>query len=229
MTRILLSLVLFISSSLIANAQFKKGNIILGGQLSYNYNSYNQDIPNSPSYPQSDQKVNNGNITISAGKALNENTLVGINLSYLPTTSNNYYNYGVGPLQYKSNGCATGIFYRKYRPLGKEFYLFGQIAASYNWSDQSGNDSMGVKIVTGSNWGIGLNVFPGIAYRISKHFFLEISIPNLFVVQYNKTSSVVQENVVNYISYSHSDQLNISTSLSTNPLDALGIGFRLIL
>ena len=38
MTRTLLIIVLFISSSLIVNAQFKKNDILLGGELSYSYN-----------------------------------------------------------------------------------------------------------------------------------------------------------------------------------------------
>ena len=39
MTRILLILTLFISSTLLTKAQFKKNDILLGGQLSYNYSS----------------------------------------------------------------------------------------------------------------------------------------------------------------------------------------------
>ena len=140
MTRTLLILVLFISSSLIVNAQFKKNDILLGGQLSYSYNSNTFTQPNA-SYPNSDQKMNSGNITISVGKALNENTVVGIDLSYLPSSTTNYQNYGPNLLKYQNNGYGVGIFFRKYKSLGKEFYLFGQGSATYNWSNQSGKDS----------------------------------------------------------------------------------------
>jgi hypothetical protein len=219
MTRILLTLTLVFCISFIALAQFKKNDILIGGQLSYSYNSSNQkDLSNN----EYDQKMNYGNITISVGKALNENSLVGINLSYLPSSSNNYQTLG-GPLQYQNNGYAVGVFYRKYKSLGKEFYLFGQVAASYNWSDESGKDSTGNKVLAGSGWSAGINLFPGIAYRISKHFFLELSIPDLFVARYYKSSSVDQP------STAENDQLTVSTGLSSNPLDALGIGFRLIL
>jgi hypothetical protein len=216
-------------SSFLANAQFKKGNIILGGQLFYGYNSGNQKYTNPPGYPQYDQKYNYGNITISAGKALNENTAVGINLSYLPSTSKNDNGNGNGPFYYKNNGYSVGIFYRKYKTLGKEFYLFGQTDAYYNWSDQSVKDSTGSTISTGTGWGAGFDIFPGISYRISKHFFLELTIPSLFVIQYNKSSTSDHGSSVNYNSNSQSDQFTISSSLSSNPLNALGIGFRLIL
>jgi hypothetical protein len=229
MTRILLTLVLIFSISFIVSAQFKKNDILLGGQLSYSYYSTNQTVTNSPGYPQNDQKQNNGNITISAGKALNETTVLGVTLSYLPVSSKSYYSNGVGPLNYRDNGFSAGIFYRKYKTLGKEFYLFGQIAAFYNWSNQTGKDSAGVTILTGSGWGAGINLYPGIAYRISKHFFLELTIPDLFLAQYNKLKSVSQENIVSSFGTSQSDQFTISSSLSSNPLMGLGIGFRLIL
>ena len=220
MTRTLLIVALFIPSSIIVNAQFKKNDILLGGQLSYSYNSYNQKYSPNTEY---DQKTNNGIFTINIGKALNENTIAGINLSYLPSSENNYQNYGIGPLKYQNNEFAAGIFYRKYKNLGKEFYLFGQAGASYYWSDESGKDSTGKKALMGSSWGVGVDFFPGIAYKVSKHFFLELSIPELISIRYNKTSSTTQSST--YVS----DQLNISTSLSSSPLDALGIGFRLIL
>jgi hypothetical protein len=173
--------------------------------------------------------VNNGNIRISVGKALNVNTIIGIDLSYLPTSINNYQAYGPALLEYKSNGYAVGIFYRKYKSLGKEFYLFGEGSASYSWSDQSGKDSTGVKLLSGSSWNAGIDLFPGIAYGISKHFFLELTIPDLFVARYYKSNSVNQYGTVSDVQTSKNDQLFISTSLSSNPLDALGIGFRLIL
>lgn len=219
MTRILLILTLLFSS-FIATAQFKKNDILLGGQLSYSYNSYNQKYTPNSEY---DQKSSNGNFTINIGKALNENTIAGINLSYLPNSANNYQSYTTNPLRYQNNEFAAGVFYRKYKNLGKEFYLFVQAGASYYWSNESGKDSIGKKELTGSSWGVGADFYPGIAYKVSKHFFLELSIPELINIRYNKTNTTTQAST--YVT----DQLNISTSLSSDPLNALGIGFRLIL
>src|ERR1700750_1033933 len=160
MTRILLTLVFFISSSLIVSGQFKKNDILLGGQLSYSYNSSSSSEP-SGYYTNSDQKMNYGNITISLGKAVNENTVVGIDLSYLPFSSTNSVTNGTPAIKYQNNGYDLGIFFRKYKSLGKEFFLYGQGSASYGWSDQSGKDSSGKKIATGSSWNAGINLFPG--------------------------------------------------------------------
>ena len=228
MTRTPIILVLFISSSLMVNAQFKKNDILLGGQLSYSYSSNELTQPNVV-FANNDQKANYGDITISLGKALNENTVVGLDLSYLPSSVTNYQSYGPTPLKYQDNGYSVGIFFRKYKSLGKEFFLFGQGSASYNWSDQSGTDSTGLKRISGSTWSAGVDIYPGIAYRISKHFFLEITIPDLFVARYYKSNNVNQYGTVNEIQTSKSDQFLISSSLSSNPLNAVGIGFRLIL
>jgi hypothetical protein len=228
MTRILLLPALLLSS-FIVNGQFKKKDILLGGQLSYNYNSSSFNQPNNP-YPISDSKQNSGNITISVGKATNENTIIGISLSYMPLSSTNYPNInGNIPLKYMSNGYNIGAFYRKYKNLGKDFYFLGDVSAGYYWSNPSGKDSIGEKLISGSSWSAGINLSLGIAYRISKHFFIELNMPNLFYAGYSKYKLENQYGTATEIQTNKNDQLTISTSLSSNPLTNLGIGFRLIL
>ncbi|HZZ74369.1 MAG TPA: hypothetical protein VFE04_00505, partial [Puia sp.] len=178
MTRILL-LPALLFSSFIVNGQFKKNDVLLGGQLSYSYYSATNTYP-YVTYSAGDYKNNNGNFTISAGKAISENSVFGINLSYTPSSSTNYPSLNADILlKYRSDGYNAGIFYRKYKSLGKEFYLFGEVSASYGWSNISGSDSIGQKLVSGSTSFISANLYPGIAYRVSKHLFLELSIPSL--------------------------------------------------
>lgn len=226
MTRIIL-LPAFLFFSFIVDAQFKKNDILLGGQLYYTYNSVTNTYANVV-YPSGDYKNSNGNITISTGKAINENTLFGIDLSYMATSSTNYPSLnGDILLKLKTNGFSAGIFYRKYKSLGKEFFLFGQISASYGWSNTSGKDSIGQELISGSTSMISANLYPGIAYRVSKHLFLELTIPSLINIGYAKSNSSSHEQ--NLSQSNKNDQFSISTSLSSNPLNALGIGFRLIL
>jgi hypothetical protein len=219
MTRILLAVALLFSS-FIANAQFKKNDILLGGQLSYSYNSSNQKYVTGPTY---DNKATTGNFTINFGKALNENTIAGITLSYRPYSINNFNVDGIIPTKYQDNGYAVGIFYRKYKNLGKEFYLFGEVSAFYNWSNQSAKDSTGKEIQTGSSWLVGIDFAPGIAYKVSKHFFLELSFPDLIHVEYSKSNTKTPQTNLVY------DQLNLSTSLSSGVLGSLSVGFKLVL
>jgi hypothetical protein len=215
MNRFILTLITILFFSGLANAQFNKGSILLGGQLSYNANNF-------PSSTQSGQESYGGNFVISAGKALKENTILGINLYYSPEWIGDYNNYGLGGLRYYSASYGIGIFYRVYKPLGKDFYMYGEAGANYVEFYQSGKDTSGNKLISGNMYTGSIYFMPGIAYKISNKVFLELTIPNLFYAGYSSTSTTVQSHLLD-----RSNQFVISTSLSTNPLNALGIGFRL--
>jgi len=219
MARILLTLFVFLSLSSISNAQLSKGSLLLGGTLSYS--------GNSGTYTGSDQDSHTGYFNVSLGKAIGESSVFGVNLNYTLYHTSNYYYQGIqGPITYKNNTYSIGIFYRKYKSLGKDFYLFGEAGAGYDGSNLSGTDNSGNKDLSGTGYGGHVNFYPGIDYKISNKFFLEISIPNLFFVQYLHTNTTDQNTIP---PNSKNDQFAITTSLSSGPLDALGIGFRLIL
>src|SRR5437763_15326894 len=107
MTRILLTLVFVFSISFIASAQFNKGDILLGGTVSYSHD--NSAYSQNPS-----QRGDYGNFNISVGKALNEREVLGVNLNFTPWWTSEYFNYGLGPLAYSDNRYGISIFYRKY-------------------------------------------------------------------------------------------------------------------
>ncbi len=215
MSRILLSL-LIILSVYSASAQFNKGDILIGGDLSYSNNKLT-----SPYSPE-EQKNNSGIFDISLGKAIKENALFGINLTY-GTFSNTS---GTGPdrATMTNHDYSIGIFYRAYKSLGKDFYIFGQAGAGYNGSTGSTTDSAGNQLSTSTGNGGSIYVTPGIAYKISKKFFLELSIPQLFSIAY--TSSTTKSESV---TTGTNDNFGVNANLSSNPLNSLGLGFRLIL
>jgi hypothetical protein len=211
MNRILLTLCIILIS-VFANAQFKKGDILLGGNLSFGTGTSSDTV-----------KGNTGNIGISIGKAVNESGVVGVYVGFQATSQNNYY-YENLPLDYHSNSYLAGIFYRKYRSLGKNFFLFGQGSAFFAWSTQSGKNVNGVKNLEGSQTGVGVNIFPGFAYRVSKNFFLELSIPNVFYAQYNTAKTTFES--VNQNDYK---TFSVGTNLGAGFLSDIGVGFRLVL
>jgi hypothetical protein len=207
---LLLSALLFIS--MVSRAQFSKGSILLGGQLSFGTSSYND-----PSNTNPNQNSTGGTFDVSVGKAFRENAVYGLDLSY------SYNNNGGGSLGSSNNFYDVGIFYRKYKDLGKDFFLFGQVGAGYSGSTETGPDSAGNKVTIGTSHGGQIYLYPGIAYRISNKFFLELSIPELFAMQYSyvKTTNSGQDMV--------SHNFSVSTTLGSNPLSSLGLGFRLVL
>jgi hypothetical protein len=216
MTRILLTLLIVFSFSFIANAQFNKGDILLGGQLSYSENKTTSNYPTN-------SNSNNGNFQISIGKAIQSNAIFGLNLGYTPYSYTNDYIGNTNPIEYKSHLYSIGIFYRKYYPIGKEFYFFGEAAGSYTGGPDSGKDSLGNQVSSGTTSGGNLGLTPGISYKISKRFMLDLGLPNLFYANYSSHKSTAQSQTSTY------SQFSISTSLSSTPLENLAIGFRLIL
>jgi hypothetical protein len=206
MSRILLS-VLVILSFLSTNAQFNKGDLLIGGTLSYS--SFKM---NSPSI-SSEQEYDNGVFNIAIGKAIKENAIFGININYSPNL--NTADYGYGPVTVRTSNYGIGVFYRIYKNIGKEFFIFGEAGAAYNGSTTSTKDSTGNKISTGTSYGGNIFLTPGIAYKISKKFFLELSIPQLFLASYSNNGT--------------SHQFYANANLNSNPLNSLGIGFRLVL
>jgi len=205
---------IILSISITTNAQFIKGSGLIGGTLSYSSRKVN--------YPNTAVEYNStsGNYNISLGKAIRENAVFGININYLPNTSTQQS--GNALYKVNINGYGVGIFYRLYKNLGKEFYLFGEAGGGYIGSSFTSRDSLGNKVSTSNTNGGQIYLYPGIAYKISKKFFIELSIPQLFSVAYSseKSSAPVTSTI---------DSFKIGATLDSNPLTSLGVGFRLVL
>ncbi len=203
-----LTLSLFI---MIANAQFQKGNILLGGDLSYS--TYTSSTTNTP-----DQTSNGGVFNVSLGKAIKENTVVGVNLLY--STNTNTYQGGKNV----SNGYGIGVFYRVYKNLGKDFYFFGQAGAQYYGATNYLKDTTGLKSDNSTTNGGNIYLTPGIAYKLSKKFFMELSIPQVFTFGYSSTSTNIAPGVT-----TKNSGFSAGINFNSNPLTSLALGFRLIL
>lgn len=121
MNRFLLTLLTILFFSGFANAQFTKGALLVGGELSYSQSS-------SETGGTTDQNVHTGVFNISVGKAMDENTVIGINLTYSGSKE-------IIPDVNRQNFYGISIFYRKYKSLGKDFYLFGEAGAGYGYQN----------------------------------------------------------------------------------------------
>ena len=133
-----------------------------------------------------------------------------------------FYNNGI-PVDLDSKQFNIGVFNRQYKKLAKDFYFFAESGLTYNNIKQVYSDSNGVKQGTAKQWGAQLNLTPGISYRILNKLHLEITIPNILLVQYVKTTDksgfvpVAEKSFV------------FSTSLNSSALSNLGVGFHFIL
>ena len=216
MTRIILSIIILISISTVANAQFTKGSAVLGGTFSFGSNKNMSDVTPEKS------STSSGSFNVSLGKAIRENSLLGIFITY--QYNSREYNMGYAPGKDNSNGYGIGLFYRIYKNLGKEFYLFGEVGGGYQGSGSNSYDSSGNKTSTGNTYGGQIYLYPGVAYKVSRKFFIELSIPQLFNAAYSHGNT--KSGGVNS---SSSDFFYVDANLNSNPLSNIGIGFRLVL
>src|ERR1700748_1997091 len=110
--------ILFISISMVSNAQISQGSLLLGGDLSFN--SQNTRTPQgSPS------NYNATTVTLnpSIGKAIKDNLVLGLILDYSHYSTNSE-NPGVPNTVTDYNTYGAGVYLRKYFPVGKNFSVF---------------------------------------------------------------------------------------------------------
>ena len=137
-------------------AQINKGSVLLGGNIGFSTNkAKDTSLKNNSAY-----------LSPVVGIAVRENLIVGINFSYAHNKNN--LNAPTAETEYNSYGA--GVFVRKYAPLGKGFYLFGETGLNYqDYSDTyTGYQKLELK---GQN--ISINLYPGVSYAISKMLQLE--------------------------------------------------------
>lgn len=209
---------LFFSQS---NAQINKGTIWLGGQLSFisQHNTYN-----TPSFPANSS--NNIVISPSIGKAIKDNLIAGVDFNYAYSKSTyNPGNPGSPTNSQTTNNFGVGVYLRKYAPLGKNFYLFGQ--------GRLGGTSLDSEVkyqstVYSSNKGysIDLGFYPGISYQVSKRVQFETGLNNLFDINLLHVVSK-QFDAGAITAESTSNTFLVSSSLSS--LASLTLGFRVML
>ncbi|ASZ10606.1 porin family protein [Chitinophaga pendula] len=144
-----------------ANAQFKAGDVLVGGTLGANSKSTKVDGTSNKT------TVTGFTISPRVGVALNSQWMIGIVAN--TELSNTKVKTANAEAKVKSTLFAPGVFVRNYHTIGSSnFAFFGEATASYRYSKEP--NSLG-KDVKGN--GFGIEVAPGIAYFITKRFALE--------------------------------------------------------
>jgi hypothetical protein len=207
-----------ITACTIANAQIKKGAILLGGDIGLAGSS------NSPTTHSSGGKQTWIDVNTSFGKAVKDNMVVGFDLFYgYSGTSSPASTYNGN---YKSNSFGAGVFLRRYQYLGSHFYFFGQgrLGSVYSTSTTTFPVNSTPYQNDTKDYGINLSFYPGISYAINDKWQLETGLPNLLAMTYvrGKSTNLITGNppeTSNYYVYS------ISSSLSN--IYQLSVGMRL--
>ncbi|MGN7719897.1 outer membrane beta-barrel protein [Chitinophaga sp. 22620] len=160
MKKMIVVAVLGLFGTQFANAQVKKGNVLVGGNVGFSTNTVEQD-------GAAGKRTNTAfNISPKAGYALSDKWMVGV---FVGTTFSTYKDELTEPdTESKNNMIAPGVFVRNYHMLGEKVALFGEANVSYGFGSAKQNDT---KVYENNE--IQANIVPGISYFVNKRIVLE--------------------------------------------------------
>lgn len=213
-----LLLVVVLLVTLVSNAQITKGKTLLGGTIAYSkgkaeYVNFNSDPPTVQRYVT---------ISPSVGWVVKENVIVGVQGNF--SSQKQEYANANSNSDYKAYG--GGVFVRRYVPLLKSFYFFGQGAVAYS-NTESSQENMGQTYNETKGWGLDASIYPGLAYAITRKFHVEAGLNDLLLIGYSHSESKTQYFGVPTIASSKGNAFGFSTSLGSNA--GFNIGFRFLL
>lgn len=206
--RIYLLAVMLLYLTVSSNAQsIEKGAMLIGGSI--NFGTSNQSTINT-TQPDSIRSTG-GNIGISLGKAVTNNGILGVSLSYgrnkIKSSIDEYDDEN-------SYAYAASIFYRQFVELGNKFYFWVQPSAGIVYAEGKKKDNSNYS----KNMSMGLALAPGLSYNFYKSIYLDVSINNLAALSYNSSqTATVKQN-----------SFSVTSGLSGGSLNNVGIGFSII-
>lgn len=209
---------IFIAST--ASAQVSKGSVLLGGNLSFStVKSEEGGGVRTPNL--------NLNLFPSIGKAIRENLIAGFGLHY-----NRYRNGYKDNAMEKANRYGADVFLRKYYPLGKNFYLFGQGGLRYSYYKRTSYSYVSINPLTkqkdtNEDYNVGINAYPGISYAVSKKIQLEFGLNELIYINYTKYKHKTEQDNGQITNYDPSNEFSIGTNLSNS--SCVNVGIRILL
>ncbi len=199
------------------HAQIKKGAVLLGGELGFSTSTSTRDQANPA---VQDTKSTAVVFSPAIGKAVKENLVVGVDLSLSYSKNQNIYS-----VEQKAYLYGAGFFVRRYKELGKGFYLFGQAwAGGYYNHQKDGDPSQPQSYTLNKGFTIQVGLYPGIAYSLSNKFQLETGFNNLAFVQFTHS-----DNTISPYTGEHTVLNGFSLGSSLSNAAALTIGFRYLI
>jgi hypothetical protein len=207
--KILLVFVVVLYSVTCTKAQIGRGSTFLGGNLGF---STSENF---------DRKQTVFLISPSVGITVKENFILGTSLRYghLKNEHNNV----------KGKDYGIGIFARKYKPLGKGFYLFGhsELGYTYNYQDQVVFISQSTDTHREKIQSIRLNLNPGLSYAISNRLQVELMFSDFISATYSRFKKESLKN--QHLIEPKSNSFSVNSNLSINGINSLEIGIRIFL
>lgn len=213
------TLCLLVFFTLSSNAQFKKGDKVLG----FGLNVYASSVENNSSAVPYTNNNTGLSLSIELGMAKKVNRLngffigggYGVNKNEYPTqpVSNN-----------KSNSFNTGAGYftKRYKSLGKNFFVFGEGRTGINYSQT--NYTLNSVKSQGQQYGANLGLYPGLAYKWGNRFLFELRFADFVSTGYSQSESKAPNGIKDIQRH-----FSLGSSLGLGYLNNIGIGVRWVL
>lgn len=199
-------------ASVITNAQINKGSHLIGGSIGFSNSKSDSDPGNF------NGDYNSFRISPAYGYAIKKNLIIGGDLEI--QTGKNETMSGTQ----KVNGFGAGFFARKYLPLGKGFYLFGQGRFGVLHTEDVTKSRIAPSVESSrKQTSAGVSVYPGVSYAINNKFQLEIGLNNLLYAQYSN-GKIENSNSPEKIDFSTFD---IRTNFSSS--SGLYVGLQILI
>jgi Outer membrane protein beta-barrel domain len=209
-----------------ANAQIKKGSILLGGQIAANSNESKEVSPGFPTPISQTRTQKSSLVGLNIGTAIKENKIIGLNFNSSVIKENSEFSPN-STSSNKVNQFEIGLFYRQYKKISKDFYFFGQGDIAAISGKGTGTNSSSAVIQSSKFSGGELTVSAGVSYAVLKKLQIEISLPNLLSLQFSNSSST--SGTANPTTREGKAFSFNSSLTNANVLGNLNLGFRLTL
>ncbi|HEX8356509.1 MAG TPA: hypothetical protein VF610_03820 [Segetibacter sp.] len=225
MTKVYTFSVLFCLLALAADAQFSKGEKVLGGNLGFSTDT-SENYYNSVS----GYKHTYVSFAPSLGWFTKPQQLVGVGLIYGYNQQKLTNNNAGDPTKSYAHNAGVTIFSQRFITLGPKLYFTMQAGLSVAYSfGKSFYKTGSTDVATNNNgYGVNANLAPGLSYRLLNRVLFEGYLSNLINIGYNYTKSEPGNSSTSN-NKSYQESFGISSSLSNSSLGNVGIGFRWLL
>jgi hypothetical protein len=212
--------------STVCHAQIVKGYKLLGGSIGFTRGNASNHTGGS----NTDVTLTAINLNVSYGIAVKNNIVNGFTAGFSfidnPLSSNDPVS-GYFTRNSKNRSVAAGVFKRRYLPLGKNFYAFGQIGADFTYSqndyEQLSSGTAFEKAVTKS-YAVNGSLHPGLSYQLNNRFMLDLGFGSLVNIGYAHNT----RRASNQSASPTTNTLYLNSNLSLSNLGNISVGFRML-
>lgn len=162
-----------------AQAQIKKGSVLLGGSLGFSRIETNQVYTQVGNFKTIQKSLT---VSPSLGIAIQDNLILGGDLTF--DTRKQTYNKPF-QLPQRTNFYGAGVFLRKYWKVADKLYLFGDGRLGYSFSNEKLPSTRDPQLFEQRKTNsVSLSIYPGLSFAVSRRVHIETTFFNLLTASY---------------------------------------------